>query len=289
MFKGVGTALITPFKATGEIDFPALDKLIDFQLDNGIDALIVLGTTGEPATMTSEEREAVMKFAITKVNGRIPVIIGTGCNNTKVMVEYSIIAEQLGADGLLVVTPYYNKCTQAGLIEHYKAVNSAVQIPIIAYNVPSRTGVNLLPSTYATISKLNNIIAIKEASGDIEQISEMSRLKSEGTYVYSGDDAIILPVLSVGGNGIISVSSNIVPKLVKSITDSFFAGDLETARAMQHKLSPLVKMIFSEVNPIPVKMGASILGYCTPTMRLPLTTMTEANAEKLSVILKSLV
>jgi len=285
MFRGVGTALITPFLENG-IDYEALEKLIDFQIKGGVDALIVLGTTGEPATMTEEERKEVIKFAVAKVNGKIPVIIGTGCNSTSSSIKASIDAEKLGADGLLVVTPYYNKATQDGLVAHYTAIADSVGLPVIVYNVPGRTGLNMLPQTFSKIAEHKNIAAIKEASGNIEQISEMSRLTKGKAEVYSGDDGIIVPVMSVGGIGVISVASNVYPAYVKKLTDSYFKGDHETALSLQHKMSPLVKALFSEVNPIPVKKAASILGLCNARMRLPLTEMTEGNAAVLEKIMK---
>lgn len=285
MFKGVGTALITPFNDNG-VDFPALEKLIDHQLNGNVDALIVLGTTGEPATMSQEERNEVIKFSLKQVNGKIPVIIGTGCNNTDVAIKSSINAEKLGADGLLVVTPYYNKATQNGLVAHYNAIADSVGIPIIAYNVPSRTGVNMLPETFARIAEHKNIVAMKEASGNIGQISEVARLTKGKASLFSGDDGIVVPVLSVGGDGVISVASNVIPQFVGDMVRAYHNGDTAKAIEMQHKMSPLVKALFCEVNPIPCKMAASILGFCKPDMRLPLTTMTEENAKVLEEILK---
>lgn len=277
MFKGVGTALITPFTESG-VDYKALDRIIDLQLNGKIDALCVCGTTGEPATMSEEERIEVMKFAIKKVKGRMPVIAGTGCNSTSSTIKASIAAEKLGADGLLIVTPYYNKATQDGLIAHYNAIADSVGIPIIVYNVPGRTGLNMLPTTFAKIAEHKNIGGMKEASGNMEQISEMGRLTAGKINLYSGDDSIIVPVLSVGGSGVISVASNVIPSFVKELVDSYMKGDAKKALSMQFKMSPLVKSLFSEVNPIPVKKAAAIMGLCNARMRLPLTEMTEANA-----------
>ncbi|MGI6701398.1 MAG: 4-hydroxy-tetrahydrodipicolinate synthase [Christensenellales bacterium] len=288
MFRGVGTALITPFTEEG-IDFQALDKLITYQLEGGVDALIVLGTTGEPATMGEDERRAVIEFAIEKVNKKIPVIIGTGCNCTATAIKNSVNAEKLGADGLLVVTPYYNKATQGGLVAHYNAIADAVSIPIIVYNVPGRTGVNMLPKTFSEIAEHKNIAAMKEASGNIEQITEMCALTKGKAEVLSGDDAIILPVMAVGGKGVISVASNVLPAYVKSLTDAFFDGDLSKAAELQYRMNPLVKALFSEVNPIPVKKAAEILGLSSARMRLPLTEMTEDNAKTLEKLLKEFI
>lgn len=285
MFKGVGTALITPFTEDG-IDTAGLKKLIESQIEGGIDALIILGTTGEPATMTITERQEVIKFAVKEVAKRIPVIVGTGCNNTAVAIENSIQAEKLGADGLLVVTPYYNKATQQGLVEHYFAIANSVNIPIIVYNVPSRTGINLLPDTFGKIAEHKNIIAIKEASGDIVQITEMAMAAKGKAKIYSGNDADILPVLAVGGEGVISVASNVIPTFIKELTNDFFAGNMTKAQEKQYAINPLVKALFSEVNPIPVKKAASILGFCEPRMRLPLTIMTEEKANILEIELK---
>lgn len=288
MFKGVGTALITPFNESG-IDYQSLDKLIDYQLKANVDALIVLGTTGEPATMTEEERLEVIKFSIAKVNGKIPVIIGTGCNSTASTIKWSETAEKLGADGLLVVTPYYNKATQEGLVLHYNAVADSVGIPIIAYNVPSRTGLNMLPTTFARIAEHKNISAMKEASGSIEQICEMCRLTRDKAIMLSGDDAIIVPLMSVGGSGVISVASNVIPAYVKELVDAYATKDYDKALKMQYNMSPLIKSLFSEVNPIPVKKAAAMLGLCSAKMRLPLTEMTEANARIMEPILKEFI
>lgn len=288
MFNSVGTALITPFTENG-IDYAAFEKIIAMQLDNNIDALIVLGTTGEPATMTEQERIDVIKFAISKVNGKIPVIIGTGCNSTSSAIRWSVQAEKLGADGLLIVTPYYNKATQNGLIAHYNTIADNVGIPIIVYNVPGRTGVNMKPETFEIISEHKNIVAMKEASGNIEQICEMCKLSQGKAKVYSGDDAIILPVMAVGGQGVISVASNIVPSYVKELTDSFFSKDINKAIQIQYKLSPLVKALFSEVNPIPVKKAAEFMGLCNARMRLPLTEMTKENSTVLKNILEKFI
>lgn len=285
LFTGCATALITPFTEDG-IDYPALEKLIRFQLAEGIDGLVICGTTGEPATMTAEEREAVIKFAIHKVKKRVPVIVGAGSNCTAVAVKNAIDAEAWGADAVLIVTPYYNKCTQAGLVAHYAAVADAVKIPVICYNVPGRTGVNLLPATFAKLAaEHENIVATKEACGNIEQIAECSRLSQGNAVVYSGDDGITVPVLSVGGLGVISVVSNVLPRYMHDMVTAFTSGNTTLACEMQLKVLPLVKAMFAEVNPIPVKKAAEIMGLCNGIVRLPLTECTNENTEVLKNLL----
>lgn len=288
MFRGCGTALVTPFK-NNEIDFEALDRLIDNQLSNGIDALFVLGTTGEPATMTESERISVIKFALSKTKGKLPTYIGTGCNNTAKVVQDSLTAQELGADGLLVVTPYYNKCTQEGLYQHYKAVSDAVSIPMICYNVPGRTGVNMLPSTLVRLAELKNIEGVKEACGNMLQIIESARLlNGSGFNIYSGDDELALPILSVGGKGLISVMSNAIPAQMSEMVNSFLSNNTERCKELQFKYGELMKLMFCEVNPIPVKYCCSKLGLCGAEMRLPLTTLSEANQAKVEQEMKNL-
>lgn len=277
MFRGCGTALITPFK-NNEIDFESLDKLIDNQLSNGIDALFVLGTTGEPATMTDEEKVKVIKFALSRTKGKVPTYIGTGCNNTAKVVSDSVRAQELGADGLLVVTPYYNKCTQEGLYQHFKAVDDAVSIPIICYNVPGRTGVNMLPSTLVRLAELKNTEGVKEACGNMLQIIESARLLDGSDFnLYSGDDELALPILSVGGKGLISVMSNALPAQMSEMVNSFLDGNMAKCKELQFKYGELMKLMFCEVNPIPVKYCCSKLGLCSADMRLPLTTLSKVN------------
>lgn len=288
IFKGSATALITPFTISGDIDFDALSRLLEFQIENKTDALVVLGTTGEPSTMSAEERKAVAEFAMNKVAGRVPVILGSGGNNTAEVVKTAVLMEAIGASALLVVTPYYNKCTQNGLVEHFKAIASSVKVPIIAYNVPGRTGVNLLPQTMARLIELGNIAGIKEACGNIEQISDTARLIKNKAQLFSGDDAIVVPVLSVGGEGVISVASNIIPSEMHGMVMDYLNGNINDARDAQLKYLPFIKALFSEVNPIPVKMAASVMGLCEPYMRLPLTVMEETNAEKLRDIMRGL-
>lgn len=269
LFTGVATALATPFDDNG-VNINEFRNFIDFQIDSGVNALVVCGTTGESSTMTKNEKIDAIKCAIDTTSGRIPVIVGTGSNNTSSAIEMSKIAEELGADGLLVVTPYYNKTTQLGLIEHYKAIASSVSIPIILYNVPSRTGMNILPETCFELSKLDNIVGIKEASGNISQIAKIAQLCGNDFSIYSGNDDQTLPILSLGGKGVISVLSNVNPKLTCSITNSFFKNAINEARFYQLQALPLIDALFAETNPIPVKEAINMLGFDFGVPRLPL-------------------
>ena len=280
IFTGSGVALVTPFTDSG-VDFEALGRLIEFQIENGSDALISLGTTGEPPTMSPEERQSVIEFTIKKSNGRVPVIASTGGNNTQEVIHASQLAEKAGADGLLVVTPYYNKCTQNGLVAHYNAVADSVNIPIIVYNVPSRTGVNVQAETLERISHHPNIAGMKEASGNIGQVSDMIRLCKDNLSVYSGDDGVVLPLMALGGVGVISVVANILPKAMHDLTDAMAAGDYAKARALQHGMDPIIHLLFCEVNPIPVKAALGMLGMCSDRVRLPLTPMEDAHKQAL--------
>ena len=281
MFKGVATALITPFNSKG-VDYDAFARLIEFQIESGIDALVVLGTTGEPATMTSAEKTEVMKFAINQINHRVPVIVGTGSYNTVTAIESSIEAEKLGADMLLVVTPYYNKCTQAGLIQHFASIAESVSIPIMVYNVPGRTGVNIEPSTVKALAMIPNIVSLKEASGNISQFIELQSMSMTADFeVYSGDDAIILPVMALGSAGLISVASNVIPAVMVDIVHSCMDGDYDHARDLYFKYHKFIKTLFVETNPIPVKFVASRLGYGENILRLPLTPLSESGSAKM--------
>ncbi len=274
LFRGCGAAMITPFRADGEVDFSAFEQMLLRQIKEGTDAIIVCGTTGEPSTMTDKEREACISFAVETVAHRIPVIAGTGGNCTKVAAEQSKMAERLGADGLLVVTPYYNKATQEGLFQHYQTVAGAVTLPVIMYNVPSRTGVNLLPETAVRIAKnVDNIIAIKEAGASIAQTAKLAALGEGVLDLYSGNDDQIIPILSLGGIGVISVLANVAPKAVHDMTVEYLEGDRERARILQLSCLPLIEQLFSEVNPIPVKAALHHLGLCENVLRLPLTPM----------------
>lgn len=274
LFKGCGTAISTPFDENG-VNLKEFEKLIENQIQNKVDAIIVCGTTGEACTMTTEEKIATITCAVKTANGRIPIIAGTGGNNTKQVIEYSKEIEKLGVDGLLIVTPYYNKCTQAGLIQHYQEIAKNVSLPIILYSVPSRTGVNMEPKTCLTLSKIENIVAIKEASGNLSQVAEIAHLCGNNLSIYSGNDDQILPVLSLGGIGVISVLSNVMPEYTHNIVQNFLDGKINTAKQMQLEAIPLIKALFSEVNPIPVKAALNLLGYHFGVPRLPLTKMSE--------------
>ena len=280
IFKGMATALVTPMTSDG-VDYEALGRLIDFQLENGINALVSVGTTGESATLTPQERKQVISFTIDRVAGRVPVIAGTGTNNTAHAIDFSVSADKAGADALLVVTPYYNKATQKGLIAHFTAIADRVTKPMILYNVPSRTGCNLLPATVAELAKHPNIAAIKEASGNMSQVVDLVARCGEDITVYSGEDGLTVPILSMGGMGTISVLSNVVPKEAVAMTDAFFAGRIQEAAQWQCRLLPLVDCLFSEVNPIPAKAALSAMGFGEEHLRLPLTPMEPENREKL--------
>lgn len=280
LFKGVGTAISTPFDESG-INFEEYKKIVEFQIINGADAIIVCGTTGESSTMSTTEKEDLIKFTVDIVDNRIPVIAGTGGNNTANVIELSKYAEAVGVDGLLIVTPYYNKTTQAGLIKHYEAIANSVELPIILYNVPSRTGLNILPETCLELSKINNIVAIKEASGDISQVAKIADLCRDNLYIYSGNDDQILPILSLGGIGVISVLSNIYPKFVHNMVINYFNGDTYEALNSQLNSIDLINALFSEVNPIPVKEALNILGFNFGIPRLPLVEMSQTGKVKL--------
>ena len=278
LFKGCGTAIATPFTEDG-INFEEFKKLIEFQIAEGVDAIIVCGTTGESSTMTDEERKATIKFAVDTVNGRIPVIAGTGSNNTQHAIALSKYAESIGVDGVLLVTPYYNKTTQTGLIAHYTAIAKEIHIPMILYSVPSRTGVNILPATALELSKIENIVAIKEASGNISQVAEIAKLCGDNLAIYSGNDDQIIPILSLGGIGVISVLSNVAPKYTHDIVYNYSTGKNDLALNMQLNALELIHSLFCEVNPIPVKAALNMMGYSFGKPRLPLVEMCSANAE----------
>lgn len=270
LFKGCGTAISTPFNENG-VNLEEFEKLIENQIQNKVDAIIVCGTTGEASTMTTEEKIETMKSAVRTSHGRIPIIAGTGGNNTKQVIEYSQEIEKLGVDGLLIVTPYYNKCTQNGLVEHYKEIAKNVSLPIILYSVPSRTGVNIDPKTCLELSKMENIVAIKEASGNLSQVAQIAHLCGENLHIYSGNDDQIVPILSLGGIGVISVLSNVMPEYTHNMVQNFLEGNTNVATQMQLDAIPLIKALFNEVNPIPIKAALNILGYNYGVPRLPLT------------------
>lgn len=286
IFKGCGTAIATPFDEHG-VNYAEFEKLLEFQVKNGADAIIVCGTTGESSTMTDSERKETIRFAIDTIDGRIPVIAGTGSNCTASSIELSKFAANVGADGILVVTPYYNKATQNGLVEHYKAIASAVpNTPIIMYSVPSRTGVNILPKTCLELSKIQNIVAIKEASGNLSQVAEIAALCGDNLNIYSGNDDQVLPVLSLGGLGVISVFSNIAPKKFADMIKNFWDGKIKEATNIQLESLQLINALFCEVNPIPVKAALNLMGYDFGTPRLPLTPISPTNLEMLKIAMK---
>lgn len=287
IFKGVGTALITPTNEKG-IDFEKLEKLIDFQIEKGINALIIAGTTGEGATLNDKEHKDLLTFSKEKIKGRVPMVAGVGSNDTNYACELTKFACEIGVDGLLAVTPYYNKATQYGLIQSYTAIAKSSNKPIILYNVPSRTGVNIEPETYLELSKVDNIVGIKEANGNLSKIMDAFNLVGDKLYIYSGNDDEITPFLTMGGMGVISVLSNMLPKETVEICDSFFAGDVKKSASLQLKYLPLIRALFSEVNPIPIKSAMAKLGYCENYLRLPLTPMNKAKEEAMFKIMKNL-
>lgn len=280
IFKGCGTAIVTPFNENG-VNFEEFKKLIEFQIENKADSIIVCGTTGESSTMTLDERKETIKFAVETVNKRIPVIAGTGGNCTASVIEFTKWAESVGVDGALIVTPYYNKTTQDGLVAHYTAIAKETNLPIILYSVPGRTGVNITPSTCKKLSEIENIVAIKEASGNLSQIAEIANLCGENLNIYSGNDDQITPILSVGGIGVISVLSNLDPLYTHNIVENFLNGNVSEAISMQVKAVPLVSALFCEVNPIPVKAGLNMIGFNVGTPRLPLIEMSDKGKEVL--------
>ena len=280
IFTGMATAMVTPMTPEG-VDYEALGRFVDFQLSQGIHALVAVGTTGESATLSPDERKEVIRFTIDRVAGRVPVIAGTGTNNTQHAIEYSVDAAKAGADALLVVTPYYNKATQNGLIAHFTAIADRVDKPIILYNVPSRTGCNLLPATVEKLAEHPNIAAIKEASGNMSQVVELFARCGDKLDVYSGEDGLTVPILSMGGKGTISVLSNVVPKEAVAMTNAFFAGDVAEAARLQCRYLDLINLLFCEVNPIPAKAAVSAMGFGKEYIRLPLTPMEEGNRAKL--------
>ena len=285
IFKGCGTAIATPFTEDG-VNFEEFGKLLEEQVREGVDAIIVCGTTGESATMSEQEKKETIKFAIDKVAKRVKVIAGTGSNNTKLAVEMSKYAESVGADGLLLVTPYYNKTTQKGLIEHFKAIAEAVSLPIIMYSVASRTGVNIAPETCLELSKIDNIVAIKEASGNISQVAKIASICGDNLDIYSGNDDQIIPVLSLGGKGVISVLSNIMPKYTHEMIYNYFNGEIEKACKMQLDVIDLIDELFCEVNPIPVKYALNLMGYNFGKPRLPLIELSKEKQETMKEVMK---
>ena len=280
IFKGCGTAIVTPFNEDG-VNFEEFGKLIEDQINGNVDSIIVCGTTGESSTMTIDERKETISYAVKKVNGRIPIIAGTGGNCTKSVIEFTKWAESAGVDGALIVTPYYNKTTQAGLVAHYTAIAKETSLPIILYNVPGRTGMNITPATCKELSKIDNIVAIKEASGNLSQVAEIANLCGNDLNIYSGNDDQITPILAVGGIGVISVLSNVAPKYTHDLIENFQNGNVSEAARMQLKALPLVNALFCEVNPIPAKAALNMIGYDMGTPRLPLIEMSDSGKDTL--------
>ena len=287
VFRGAATALITPLTENG-VDYEALGRLIDWQIDEGINALVIAGTTGEGATLSDEEHRQVLRYSIERVAGRVPVIAGTGSNDTRYAVGLTRYACELGADALLVVTPYYNKATQNGLVQMYRTIADASTKPLILYSVPSRTGVGIEPATYAALADHPMIAGIKEANGNISKIVETASLVHGRLAIYSGNDDEIVPILSMGGQGVVSVLSNVLPRETVQLCDRFFAGDIAGAAAMQRKYVPLIRALFSEVNPIPVKAAMAAMGFCENYVRLPLTAMEKPHEENLLAVMRGL-
>lgn len=286
IFTGSGVAIVTPFCEDGSVNYPALEKLLEFHIANGTDSIVICGTTGESATLTVKEHSEVIKFTVDVVNHRIPVIAGTGSNETAYAVELSNDAEKAGADALLVVTPYYNKTSQRGLIQHYNFIADRVSTPIIVYNVPSRTGVNVLPETYKALSEHKNIVATKEASGNISQIAQTAALCGDNLDIYSGNDDQIVPIMSLGGKGVISVLSNICPKVAHDIPTLYLEGKCKESAELQLKYLELCNAMFMDVNPIPVKVAMRMMGFDVGPLRMPLCDMDEASTAKLKAILE---
>ncbi len=288
IFSGSGTAIITPMKEDGSVNYDSFGKMIEFQIANGTDCIVVCGTTGEASTLSHEEHIETIRYCIEKVAKRIPVIAGTGSNCTETAIYLSKEAEKCGADGILVVTPYYNKATQKGLIAHFMAIAESVSIPVVLYNIPGRTGCKMTPETIAYLYKnVENIVAVKEASGDLSAVAKIAQLTDCKMDIYSGNDDQVLPILSLGGKGVISVLSNIAPRETHDMVDLFLKGEVEKARDIQLKYLPLINALFCEVNPIPVKKACNLMGMNVGSLRMPLSEMEDANAEKLAAEMKA--
>ncbi|MGD0073479.1 MAG: 4-hydroxy-tetrahydrodipicolinate synthase [Candidatus Binataceae bacterium] len=287
MFKGALSAIITPFR-DGVVDERALRELIEWQVQNGVDGIVPCGSTGESATLSHPEHEQVIKIAVEQVRKRVPVVAGTGSNSTAEAIRLTSFAREIGADGALLVSPYYNKPTQDGIVRHYRAIAQSVSLPLIVYNIPGRTGSNVLPETMAQLADVPNIVGVKEASGSMDQASDIRRLCGERLTILSGDDSLTLPLIALGAKGAISVISNVMPRETHDLVQAATAGDLVRARELHYKMLPLVRALFLETNPIPVKYAASLMGKCTAELRMPLTTMSAGPAEKLRGVMKEL-
>ena len=286
IFKGSAVAIVTPFNKDNKVDYEKLKELLEWHIEEKTDAIVICGTTGEASTMTKEEKEKTIKFTVDTVNKRIPVIAGTGTNNTEASIEMSKYAESVGVDALLVITPYYNKTTNKGLFKHFEAINNAVNTPIILYNVPSRTGVNITPKQLLELTKLNNIIAIKEASGNISQIAEMKSICKDKLDFYSGNDDQTIPIMALGGLGVISVLANIMPREVHDMTQAYLNGDIKKALNLQLDTIDIINKLFIETNPVPVKTALNIMGKEVGNLRLPLCEMDDNNLDLLIETLK---
>ncbi len=287
IFTGAGVAIVTPFHDDGTVNYEKLAELLDWHVANKTDAIIITGTTGESSTLDDDEHKEVIRFTVEKINKRIPVIAGTGSNNTSYAIQLSQYSESVGADGLLVVTPYYNKATQDGLVKHFEAIADSVNIPIILYNVPSRTGVNITPATCQKLSKHKNIVGVKEASSDISQIAEIAAICPDFD-IYSGNDDQTVPILALGGKGVISVLSNVMPEETHNICQYFFDGDVKKSLELQLKVHNINKALFCEVNPIPVKAALNLMGFNVGSLRMPLTEISPAGLETLKKSMKEL-
>ena len=287
MFKGALTALITPFR-DGAVDVPALRELIEWQIQSGIDGLVPCGSTGESATLTHAEHDAVVKLTIEQARRRVPVIAGTGSNSTAEAIRLTVAAAEMGADGALLLSPYYNKPTQDGIYKHYKTVAASVQIPILLYNIPGRTASNITPETIARLAEIKNIVGIKEASGSMDQASDILKLAGDNITILSGDDSLTVPLIALGAQGVISTCSNAVPREMHDLADAALAGDFAKSRETHFKLLPLMRALFVETNPIPIKQALAYMGKCANELRMPLVPMTAGPAERLRVAMKEL-
>lgn len=288
LFTGSGVAIVTPFNSDGTVNYNRLGELIEFNIKNSTDAIIICGTTGEASTLTDAEHRECIKYAVEKVNGRVPVIAGAGSNDTAYSLDLSIFSKEAGADGLLLVTPYYNKTTQKGLVKHFLHIADKVDLPIILYNVPSRTGMNIAPETCKELSAHKNIVGIKEASGSISQVAEIAALCGDDLYIYSGNDDQIVPILSLGGKGVISVLANIMPKETHDICSLYFEGDVKKSRELQLRLLHFTNALFCEVNPIPIKAALNLRGFDVGTLRSPLCEISDCGLEKLKETMKEI-
>ncbi len=287
MFKGAVTALVTPFR-DGEVDEAALRELVEWQIQSGIDGLVPCGSTGESATLTHAEHEQVIRITIERVRRRVPVIAGTGSNSTAEAIRLTAFAREAGADGALLISPYYNKPTQEGIFRHYKMIAAAVDLPLIVYNIPGRTGSNIAPETFARLSEIRNIVGVKEASGSMDQNSDIRRLCGERLTILSGDDSLTLPLIALGAKGVISVISNVMPREMHDLAAAALSGDFERARNLHYAMLPLMRALFLETNPIPVKQALAFMGKSSPELRMPLTQMSAPAAEKLRAVMKEM-